>query len=241
MIEIDKIITFRKMDWDTDYFGLKCAKAVLHNSLSQEEWGYLEERFKDYQFISIVNENSNPKNAQLIGRKTSAFLADTNIQFSKKIAGIDNLDLNVVIHKGLTENKEILEMADFQYSKFIEDPELFKRGGSNVYSQWLSNSFDNTEKIFALHKDETNKINGFVMFSCSSYKSLIELIAVKKDVKSNGIGARLFKAVEFYSLQNHCNEIIVGTQLRNISAINFYNKMGCKQTECHQIYHLWNL
>lgn len=47
----------------------------------------LQAKFKDYQFISITNQNSEPINTQLIGKDTSAFLADVNIQFVKNLVG----------------------------------------------------------------------------------------------------------------------------------------------------------
>lgn len=239
MKNLENAVTFNELNWDTDFFGVTCAKATLNKPLTLNEWIELKTRFKGYQFISIMNKNSEPINAQLIGKDTSAFLADVNIQFEKKLVGIDEKPENVTIHQALEKNDQIIEIADFQFSKFTEDPELAKRGGDQVYQQWLINSFGKTNKFYALSNDEKGEINGFLLFSYADNACVIELIAVSQKVTKGGIGTSLFKAVEFGAHQQGVKEIKVGTQLRNLGAINFYHKVGCKQVGCHQVYHLW--
>ena len=80
----DEYACLRELEWDTKYFGLACAKAVLYKPLTIDCWNELKRSFRQYQFVCIENRNSEPINAQLIGRDTSAFLADVNIQFLKE-------------------------------------------------------------------------------------------------------------------------------------------------------------
>lgn len=240
MINLEEAVTLNKLTWDTEFFGVTSAKATLHKPLTLNEWADLKTRFKDYQFISILNKNSEPINAQFIGKDTSAFLVDINIQFEKKLVGLDEKPKNVTIHQALEKNDQITEIADFQFSKFSEDPELAKRGGDHVYQQWLINSFGKTDKFYALSKDEVGDINGFLLFSFADNACLIELIAVSQKETKGGIGTSLFRAVEYGAYQQGVKEIKVGTQIRNLGAINFYHKVGCKQVGCHQVYHLWN-
>lgn len=240
MENCEKAVSFYKQKWDTEFFGVSSAKAILHMPLSLNEWDNLQAKFKDYQFISIVNQNSNPINTQLIGKGTSAFLADVNIQFVKKLVGPFECPTNVTIHQSLKKNDQITELVNFKFSKFTEDPELVKRRGNQVYRHWLINAFEKPDKFFVLSKDENDDINGFVLYSFINDACVIELIAVSPKVTKGGIGTALFKAVEYATSKQGFNEIKVGTQLRNIGAINFYHKVGCKQVECHQVYHLWN-
>lgn len=237
----EKTVSFYELEWDTDFFDICSAKAILHKPLSLNEWDKLQTNFSNYQFISITNLDSDPVNSQLIGKGTSAFLADVNIQFVKKIVDPLEIPTNVTIHQSLERNEKIIEIADFKFSKFTEDPELAKRRGGQVYRQWLINSFDKPDRFFALSRDENDNLNGFVLYFHSDNASVIELIAVSPKVANGGIGTSLFKAVEFAAYQQGINEIKVGTQIRNIGAINFYHKVGCKQIGCHQVYHLWNL
>ncbi|MFJ7974810.1 GNAT family N-acetyltransferase [Peribacillus sp. NPDC096379] len=241
MKNIENAVTFNKLKWDTDFFGVTSAKAILHRPLTLDEWNELKTSFKDFQFISIENQHSEPVNAQMIGKDISAFLVDVNIQFVKKIIGPNEMPKNVTSHQSLERNDQMIEIADFQFSKFTDDPELAKRGGDQIYRQWLINSFGKPDKFYALSKDEMGDINGFLLFSYSDNACVIELIAVSQSETKGGIGTSLFKAVEYAAYQRGFNEIKVGTQARNMGAINFYHKVGCKQVGCHQVYHLWNL
>ncbi|MEC1771901.1 GNAT family N-acetyltransferase [Schinkia azotoformans] len=237
----EKAVSFYDLKWDTDFFGVSSAKAILHIPLALNEWNKLQDKFKDYQFISIMNQNSDPFNTQLIGKDTAAFLVDVNIQFVKKLVDPCEIPTNITIHQSLERNDQIVELANFKFSKFTEDPELAKRGGDQVYSQWLINAFDKPDKFFALSRDENDDVDGFVLYSFSDNASVIELIAVSPKMTKGGIGTSLFKSVEYATHQQGFSEIKVGTQIRNIGAINFYHKVGCKQVGCHQVYHLWNL
>lgn len=234
-------VSFYELDWDTKFFGVSSAKAILHEPLTIAQWNDLKTRFKDYQFVSIENRNSEPTNAQLIGRDTSAFLADVNIQLTKKLEPQGTQADDIAIYQALERNDQLLEIADFGVSKFTEDPELFKRGGDQVYRQWLINSFGNAEKHFAISKDNEGIINGFLLHSYSDNACVVELIAVSSNKAHSGIGTRLFSSVESSAFQCGFTQMRVGTQVRNRAAINFYHKVGCKQVGCHQVYHLWNI
>lgn len=236
----NKTVSFYELQWDTDFFGVSSAKAILHVPLSSNEWDKLQIKFNNYEFISITNQNSDPVNAQLIGRNTSAFLVDVNIQFVKNLVGPFEIPTNVTIHQSLERNKKIIEIADFKFSKFTEDPELANRRGDQVYTQWLINAFKRPDKFFAVSRDEHDDVDGFVLYSFLDKACVIELIATSPNVVNKGIGTRLFKTVEYATYQQGYYEIKVGTQIRNIGAINFYHKVGCIQVACHQVYHLWN-
>ncbi|WP_255452321.1 GNAT family N-acetyltransferase [Sporosarcina sp. ANT_H38] len=236
---VENNVEFYDLKWDAEFFGITCAKVILNKPLNPHEWEELKTKFNEYQFLSIVNNNSEPVNAQIIGKDTSAFLADVNIQFMKKVEDSHEVPVNITVHRALERNNQVIEMADFKFSKFTEDPELAMRGGDKLYRQWLINSFDNQDKFFALSNDEHGRINGFLLHSYSDNACIIELIAVSKTVTKSGLGTSLFKALEYTAYQRGINEIRVGTQVRNMGAINFYHKVGCKQVGCHQVYHLW--
>jgi dTDP-4-amino-4,6-dideoxy-D-galactose acyltransferase len=237
--KIESAVAFSELQWDTEFFGVSCAKAILHKPVTRLEWKGLLEKFRKYQFISIQNLNSEPANALLIGKDTTAFLADVNIQFIKKIDADSIMPESIKIYQAMERDEQIIKMADFPFSKFTEDPELAKRGGAEVYRHWLINSFEQQDKFYAVAEGENGKIEGYLLHSYSDRACTIELIAVLTNRAKDGIGTNLFKAIEYSAYQRGCREIKVGTQVRNVGAINFYHKVGCKQMGCHQIYHLW--
>ena len=238
---ITSAFSFRELYWDTEFFGVSCAKAILHKPLTRMEWDYLKERLGHYQFISIENRNSEPVNAWLIGRETTAFLADVNIQFKKKVDADCGIPKGIKIYQSMERDERILEMANFSFSKFTEDPGLAMRGGADVYRHWLINSFGKSDKFYAVARGTDGQINGYLLYSYSGRTCIVELIAVSNKKTKGGVGTNLFKAVEHAAFKHGCDELKVGTQVRNIGAINFYQKCGCKQVESHQMYHLWNI
>lgn len=241
--EFQDSISLYKLEWDTNFFGVNCAKVMLHSNISIDAWKQLKDSMKNYEFVSIENSNSDPINSQLIGRDTKAFLADTNIQFIKQIKFNHeyNMESNIKICSSLNVDKKVAHLANFQFSKFMEDLNLKKRGGSQVYKNWVLNSFKNPNKLYILSRDKNQNINGFLLYSYSKDICTVELIAVAKTSSRNGIGTSLFKALEYEVYNQGVKIIKVGTQIRNTPAINFYHRMGCKQVGCHQVYHLWNI
>ena len=59
--------------------------------------------------------------------KNECFLADVNIQFRKQLDGAVKKSERITIEHSLKKDDRILEIANFKYSKFSEDPELAKR------------------------------------------------------------------------------------------------------------------
>ena len=163
--KIESAVTFSELQWDTEFFGVSCAKAILHKPVTRIEWKGLLEKFRNYQFISIQNLNSEPANAFLIGKDTTAFLADVNIQFIKKIDAPAIMPERIRIYQAMERDERIVNMADFPFSKFTEDPELAKRGGGEVYRQWLINSFEKQNKFYAMAEGTNEGIDGYLLHS----------------------------------------------------------------------------
>lgn len=233
----------QKLDWDTSFFEISCAKVILSEPLHKSDWKQVKHEINNYDFVSIVNENSEPLNAQFIGKETNAFLADVNIQFEKKtpFEQVSMESKSISFSSMVEESDEILKLSDFSFSKFVEDPGLRSRGGDKVYYEWLRNSFRRPDKFFAISYDEQKSINGYLLYSINNMKCVIELIASSQDKRIKGVGTRLFNALESRLLNEDIEVINVGTQLKNTGAINFYHKLGFKQINSHQIYHLWNI
>lgn len=239
-IDQEKAYRFSELKWDTDFFGISCARAVLEGELSREEWDELKRLMEGYRFVSIVNRHSLPGNSLLIGMETRAFLADVNIQLEKEADPARAMPAGVEVASGLARDENILAMANYPASKFIADQEFNRRNGSEVYREWLKNSFGRKDKYFALSRDSGGGRNGFLLFSYRGDTCTIELVAVSAYVEKRGIGTDLLKACEISAQAAGCRIIRVGTQIRNTTAINFYHKYGFRMVGCHQVFHLWN-
>jgi len=234
--------TLNHLDWDTDFFGVMTGKAILNQPLELKEWIALHEQLIQYELVMIENRDSEPINSQLIAAHTNAFISDIKIQLVKMINVNESLFDNVVVIEAMDTNNDVIDISDFQFSRFTSDPYLKMRGGDKVYSEWLMNSFNTRNKYFALYNNGSNgKLGGYALFSFTDSYCTIELFAVSNENIGKGIGKELFKAVEKTAHLRDVIELRVEAQFRNLRAINFYHKMGCRQVGCHEVYHLWNV
>ena len=240
MFENDNL-SFYHLDWDSDYFKINAAKAILKNTLSPDDCLNLIYLVDEYDFISISNMNSNVNNSLFLGEKTRAFIIDTNVQFEKRVIKPTTKNSKIRIMNNYSGDKNLLKLAEFNESKFLKDFKLKERGGDQVYSHWLKNSFEQEEKYFSLSYADDKEINGYVLHSFNKNICHIELIGVAKNSKGKGIGKELFQSVEYSASLKGIETIHVGTQIMNLGAINFYHKNGCKHIASHQTYHLWNI
>lgn len=253
------------LKWDTDFFKIKSAKLVLKNEILNKDIERIKRKIKQeqYEFITVVNENNNINNNKLIYRLGNVFLADVNIQFKKYIETPESIKKSnynnqknnnansnriytfstkekIIIKNNLELKEEILEISqkEFKYSRFIEDDNLIKP--NEVYLEWTKNSFGRKNKFFAYYEKD-NRIEGFILFSINSstLDIIIELIAIKNEMQSKGVGSFLLKSIEEYAKKNSIKFLRVGTQLNNIKAQNFYIKNGFKHISNNSIYHLW--
>lgn len=229
---------------DTRYFGISSAKVILKKPLTPiEKQNELFEFLKYFDFIVITNMGNDPFNNHLLGKRTNAFQTDINIRFRKKVT--ENRitdDPSITIADQFPKNDQIVRIAEsaFTYSRFLNDPNLPREKALLIYGDIVSNAFGKPDKYF-LVSYETGIVTGFILFSNDkiSLTSTIELIAVNNDFTRQGIGRALINAMEQHISELGQTSIIVGTQLNNISAVNFYFSLGFKYQECNSIYHYW--
>ena len=226
-----------KLEWDTEFFKINCAKLYLSENISADEWEEYKGKIKEFDFVVIENANCNAEVSRLIGEDTDAFLIDVNIRFRKNPKAVKPLP-NITIENEFKTQPVLAQITEFEHSRFMNDPELLRRNGKDVYYHWLNNSFNKKESFFAIYRDGET-ILGYILFSYRNNQCILELVNVAKEHSGKGIGSELLKACENHSFEQKCKELIVGTQVKNLNAINFYHKAGFRQISSSEIYHLW--
>ncbi len=231
-----------KMDWDTDYFGIKCGKVVIENSLENIET--VKQEMLKYDFVSIQNPGNRADVNCLIGKYTDAYLVDINIQLKKAINKQFLVNKGTEIKPSLdmaSDDKEMLsvEESDFVFSKFVCDDKLREKNGYLVYKEWLINACSKKEKYFALHYFD-DKLVGYVLFGINNDVATIELVKVEREYMGQHIATNMINEIEDYLYQRNIKYLIVGTQVNNIPAINLYHSLGFKELSRTSVFHWWN-
>lgn len=230
------------LNWDTEFFGIKCGKVVI---TAEDSFSDLILESEGYDFISIQNVGNDIRTNKQIAEKSNAYLVDINIQFEKKLTNLPykRNDENFTILKSgkITEN-ELQEMAvcenDFTFSKFVCDEEMRKRKGFSVYNEWIKNACKEENKYFILCKSK-GKIAGYILFSCHDECGKVELVKVAEEFQGKHIASAMIEKIEEFLFNIGIVTAQVGTQLNNIPAMNLYHSLGFRETERTSVFHLW--
>lgn len=231
------------LDWDTEYFGVKAARVILRSNISEENFKEIVKYCKQYDFVTILNTGNLTKNNYWISMMSNAFLTDMNVQFTKKIdEKPDFVDDLTKVYKDYSRDEKVIKIAKmaFQYSRFFNDPFLKKEKAQNIYCHWTECAFNHPDKYFVITK-RNNEVAGYILFSLDKdgKASTIELIAVDEKYRGQKVGKSLILGLELFVYNSNISEIKVGTQINNVSAINFYIANGFKYTCCNSVYHYW--
>ena len=229
--------------WDTDYFGVLSAKVILKDSISEFESDALIDFLSCFDFVTIYNLHNNKENNYWLGKHMGMYLADINVQFIKNLSvGFVESENPAEIFEAYQHDERVLRIAHgaFIYSRFFNDPNLPRDKAKGVYAHWAENAFGKSERYYALAKNQ-GEIGGFILFSFNTNTSVgtIELLAVDERHRGLRVGKSLIAGVEKFMNQKGIENIKVGTQADNSSAIRFYTSCGFNQKTCNSIYHYW--
>lgn len=124
-------------------------------------------------------------------------------------------------------------------SRFRNDRNFDSGKIDELYRKWIYNSCFNgfADKVY-IYADN-DEVNGFCIFKIDKGDVRLNLVGVEEGHKRKGIGrAMLLKAVEQYKSMGY-EKCFVCTQMKNISAINFYIKNGFRFDKTILVYHKW--
>lgn len=122
---------------------------------------------------------------------------------------------------------EIKKLAKGLYinSRFRE-PWFSQSERESFYSAWINNAVMGTfDDCCLLLKDEYGT-QGFVTVRIRNSEAIIGLIGVSRSFQGRGVGKKLLKLAESYSLNKGVSKLIVATQISNTHAINLYINSG---------------
>lgn len=230
-----------RLDWDSAFFHVESGKLVITDRLEETEMSAIQSEIDKFAFVTIQNESVMTENSKWIVQSLKACLTDINVHLCLKDIVMQETEPSVIVQNDAAEDLRILEIAEhsFRYSRFFNDEHIGRDMGKQVYMHWVKNAFRKKDKYFIISYDEMQRAEGFLLFSRCGDSVMIELIAVKPSLQKKGVGHRLMDVLKAYSGKSKIQEIHVGTQLQNLSAINFYTQNGFRIQKMTEIYHRW--
>lgn len=239
----DNLFDAYELPWDTNYFGVLSAKTVLKDSLREQDFVRLIDFLGAFDFVTIINADNKHSNNYWLDKNTSAFLVDINVQFVKNLASgcIKNVEPSEVFETCRRDESVLRLSRDaFKYSRFFNDPNLPADKAKGIYVQWTENAFNKPGRYFSIAKRQ-GVVAGFLLFSIDTDSSVatVELIAVDEQFRGLQVGKTLISGMEGFICQKNIKKIKVGTQIDNVSAIEFYMLCGFNYAKCNTVYHYW--
>jgi ribosomal protein S18 acetylase RimI-like enzyme len=238
---MEKYIKFRNL-WDEELLKLSCGRVIIKEGIDSFDIENISRDIKVYDFVTVVNKKITVQNSIMLSKIYGLYLVDVNISYVCEFPATKKRETafrNIVISKDSQLISQVKEISNFDDSRFINDNRLYLHGGNKVYEKWIDTAL-NDDRKFVIHLEDCGAVDGYILFKKDSKCLNIELIAVKHDKQNKGIGQNLIQYMFRVAEKNNCS-VSVGTQLTNSIANNFYHKMGFKQNEASQIYHIWNI
>jgi len=156
-----------------------------------------------------------------------------------KLTNKNNIVIKPFTSSDITNLKEIARVS-FSADHFHIDPRFPREKVDDLYAKWIYNCCYKNRADAVLVAHRGRKIAGFI--ACKINKpynyGVIELVAVHPDFQGVGIGSSLVtKALDWFS--KRVNEVYVGTQIKNISAVRLYQRAGFKFVKSEATFHRW--
>lgn len=222
--------------WDSDFFRLRIAKAVVSSeedvlSLSSQR----RELRHSYDLIYVFSEQDIIipfKRASLVDKKALFTLNEPT-----------HFDTNPAIQQWnevkTSDGLVSLALVSGKYSRFKIDP-LFPEGSyERLYTHWIEQSVNRTiaTDVFCFIMD--NCPRGLLTLNCAESRNVIGLVAVDENYQKKGIGTALVKYAISFVKERNGSSLSVATQKDNEAACRLYSKCGFSLESVTNVWHWW--
>ena len=224
------------LHWDSDFFGLRIAKAIVSSekdvvALSRQE-EYLQDHYDLICIFSLPGLEIPFEKARLVDRK-AVFSLSAPEHFEANPA-ITRWDSPIA-----SDDLISLALVSGKYSRFKLDERFPVGSYERLYSHWIAQSVNKTiaTDVFCYMTD--GRPLGLVTLDCRNGRNAIGLVAVDGDYQHHGIGTALVKHVVSFVYENQGERLTVTTQLDNKTACRLYLKCGFSLESVNNIWHWW--
>lgn len=226
-----KSMEIKKLDWDSNFFGLKIGEASYEILIGFD-------KILDFDLLYI----SSLSDFDFKLENYEKTFSEAKVSFVKKISNKNELDLKIVSFDESNTDIETLYNLAFESgknSRFLLDTSFKLNDFHRLYKIWIDNSISKKIADDVLIYQENNNIIGFVTYKIKDKNATIGLIAVDSNFQGKGIGRKLINHLESVLHQKSIDSLTIPTQLTNIQACNFYKKQGYSIEEVKYIKHYW--
>ncbi|MFL1471076.1 GNAT family N-acetyltransferase [Paraclostridium bifermentans] len=247
------IVGIKHLEWDSNIFNKKIGLFEIYyfddevsfiNLTMEKVNNFCVKEKYECLFAKVSIENYNIMHLlESNGYKLMDSIVTLKINLSNKVIDECNYRIRVLAESDIDNVLSIIDRL-YSYGRFYADPNLNNKDVNELYKLWVTNEIKSS-KVDVIGVECNNKLVGFI--SCKyrynnkakKEEGIISLVGIDKSCQGIGIGKQLLKSVLFYFKEKNIDEVYVGTQIDNISALNFYIASGFKIISSTNSFHKW--
>ena len=130
--------------------------------------------------------------------------------------------------------------SSFVNSRFFRDKKIRKKLAKKVKRNWVLNFFKKKRGDYLIVSEIDKKVVGFLLMLKNKKDYVIDLIAVNKKYRNNGLASQMLRFFENFLAKKNKFNIYASTQKNNKEAIEFYTKNKFRIKYKKYIYHFNN-
>ncbi|MEW6002162.1 MAG: GNAT family N-acetyltransferase [Nitrospirota bacterium] len=223
----------KELDWDSAFFKRKIGELnITHGKPKQIEAAVEKAKADGFAYI-ICKLKSKQTNFTARLESLGFSLIDIGVTWAIETDRLVCKNMNshprirksvkIAVQKDIPCLKKITTSI-FEGSRFYRDPFFSEKEADNLYNAWIENSVNGSAADVVLCIQGRGFVTGKKI---KGRKGEIVLIGVKKGFHNKGIGTVLAEEALKWFLNEGVRIVSVRTQLANLSAMNFYLKLGC--------------
>ena len=233
---------WKKLEWDSSFFGFDIALISMPFSPEQLEAAWVEMEQQGIRFAYAFCTPGALEERMLIAK--GARIPATRVDFRKDILPTTEI-LHTPFHLleyPMGEDYEPLVTPALQsgiYSRFRMDSKLHTNTFERMYTEWIKKAVAGEIADVVLVVSDGNTPAGMITLSKKNQMVKIGLFAVLHIYRRQGLGTLLLSAAEQCGIKNGCKTIEVTGQMQNREACSFYESSGMEITLLQNALHVW--
>lgn len=224
------------LQWDSDFFGLRIAKAIVTSEEDVTALSGQEEDLRNrFDLIYIFSKSG------LEIPFDNAWLSDRKAVFSFVDPKHFDSDPAITLWKSPTVSDDLVSLAlvSGKYSRFKLDPGFPVGSYERLYTRWIEQSVNKAmaTEVFCYWMDGHPR--GLLTLDRCNGRNVIGLVAVDEDYQHHGIGTALIRHAVSCVHEHQGQRVSVTTQLDNEPACRLYSRCGFSLESVTKIWHWW--
>ncbi|MDH5203052.1 MAG: GNAT family N-acetyltransferase [Nitrospirota bacterium] len=221
-----------ELTWDSDFFKRRIGELkIVSKSPRKIEFALKNAKLNNFKYIICKIPSQHTaliKTLENLGFYLSdigvtwAIETDKFLYKDKIRSSLIRKSLKIATEKDISMLKKMIKSL-FLESRFYSDPFFSKDEADRLYQVWIENSVKGkiADVVFCIPE------KGFITCKKSSpTMGEIPLIGIRKDFRGKGLGTIFIdEAIKWFKTQD-IHFVSIRTQLKNITAMNFYVKLG---------------